>query len=486
MRALDRAHVVEMANDGGRALGSLALHFPQTSDGPAHASIAMVVYARQGGYMVVVPGGEDLSSYVEELDLHGATDKPGFYEGTASLETSRGRLLGDGKVLLVDLPWSMLVHFTYASVLRGPSMAGVDVANWAVEGVTARPVKQSVRELADEWIASGMGEVEAQDYLTGEELIEDPMPVRQGPRKGQQSAQAAETAALKQRIAELEAQVKTPPGLMQAAPKPMSGPGRVAGLFAQSQAADLTESEMTHLQRLAGMAPPRVPGAETRRQQVAPSTIQDDSFLVDLEREAQEPEEQMAMQEMDLQQIQDPFQKLLFAQLQQNNLLMRKIMGPRSQDPVLGALGAGGGDNVTGSSTGVKGCLAREAFVKVVADNHKLADLVRQNALKELGFDAGRADGSLMRRYVERRIPLADQKLLAHIATLLAEAWATGHASNNTELLGVVGRMLIFVEQVAIDSGKLQLGWLLTGVTEPAHHLLVSRQKQPGLQPFSP
>ena len=104
MRALDRAHVVEMANDGGRALASLVLHFPQTSDGPAHAAIAMVVYARQGGFMVAVPGKEDLNTYIEELDLSGAAEKPGFYEGGAGLETTRGRALGDGSVLLVDLP----------------------------------------------------------------------------------------------------------------------------------------------------------------------------------------------------------------------------------------------------------------------------------------------------------------------------------------------------------------------------------------------
>ena len=93
MRALDRAHVVEMANDGGRALGSLVLHFPQTSDGPAHAAIAMVVYARQGGFMVAVPGKEDLNAYIEELDLSGASEKPGFYEDGAGLETTRGRPL---------------------------------------------------------------------------------------------------------------------------------------------------------------------------------------------------------------------------------------------------------------------------------------------------------------------------------------------------------------------------------------------------------
>ena len=310
VRALDRAHVVEMANDGGRALGSLVLHFPQTSDGPGHAAVALVVYARQGGFMIAVPGKQELSSYIEELDQFGASEKPGFFQWTAALETTRGRALGEGSVLLVDLPWEMLAHFTYASVLKSASMTGVDVANWSVEGVAARPVKQSVRELADEWIASGMGELEAQDYLTGEELLDDPMQFNQ-PESQAAATQTSENAVLKMRIAELEAQLKAPPQLIQAVPKPASGPGRLSGLFAQSQAATLTDPEMVRLQRLAGVAPPRVAGAEPRRSVVPATTLQEDSLLVDLEREAQEPEEQITMAQLDPQQFQDPMQKLL-------------------------------------------------------------------------------------------------------------------------------------------------------------------------------
>lgn len=98
--------------------------------------------------------------------------------------------------------------------------------------------------------------------------------------------------------------------------------------------------------------------------------------------------------------------------MQQNQLLMQRMLSGKNSDPVLGALTTGGGDNASGSSSGVKGCLAREAFVKVVADNHKVADVVRVNALRELGMDPSREDGSLMRRYIERRIPLAEHRLL--------------------------------------------------------------------------
>lgn len=60
-----------------------------------------------------------------------------------------------------------------------------------------------------------------------------------------------------------------------------------------------------------------------------------------------------------------------------------------------------------------------------------------------------------------------------------------GSASQNTELLGVTARMLFFLEQCAIDSGKSQFAWLLCGWAEPPMHLMVNHRHRPGLQPFS-
>lgn len=492
VRALSRAQVVQQANDSGRGLVGLVLHFPQTSDGPAHATMAYVVYARQGGFMVVVPGEEDLESYIEELDRHGSEERPAFRTGTAALETSRGRVLGEGHMLLVDFPWSMLEHFSSVAVLKSANMVDVDVAQWSVEGTAARPSKVAVRELADAWIAAGMNEAEAQDYLTGEELGDMPEPTSPTVQNGLGDGDlSAEVVRLRARLAELEAPSVPVPKVMVAAPKMAAarslqqGPGRVAGLFAQAPESGLSTTELDRLQKLAGMAPPRVAGAETRRQQVPPVTMKDDALLAEMEKEAMDPSDQLGLMAQSSASEMDPFQRILLAQMQQNQLLMQKMLSNRSTDPVLGALTTGGGDSASGSSSGVKGCLAREAFVKVVADNQKVAEVVRVNALRELGMDPSREDGSLMRRYIERRIPLAEHRLLAHFATLLGEAWATGYSSGNTELLGVIGRMLIFTEQVAIDSGKLQVGWLLTGVAEPAFHLMTTRQKHPGLAQFS-
>lgn len=90
-----------------------------------------------------------------------------------------------------------------------------------------------------------------------------------------------------------------------------------------------------------------------------------------------------------------------------------------------------------------------------------------------------------MRRYVERRIPLPKHRLLAHVCTLMAEGWATAYQSGNAEMLGFIGKAMIFCEQVALDQGRLQLAWLLTGLPEPNSQMMFSHRHRPGLKPFS-
>lgn len=176
-------------------------------------------------------------------------------------------------------------------------------------------------------------------------------------------------------------------------------------------------------------------------------------------------------------------EKLLAVQLQQNHLLLQKLVGQRSTDPVLGALS--GSDNAGGSSSGVKGCVAREAFVKAMQDLPKVGRLARQQAMEELGIPFSQEDGSLMRVYMERRMCLAEHPLLSYVTMMLVESWTVAFDAKDELMMGALARMLFFVEQASIDNGKLQLAWLLTGIQDPPFHLLTSRKKQPGLQPFA-
>lgn len=182
----------------------------------------------------------------------------------------------------------------------------------------------------------------------------------------------------------------------------------------------------------------------------------------------------------------DPVQSMLLASLQQNQILLQKLVGNRTNDPVLKALGGGGSDSASAaSSSGVRGCLARDVFIRAVQDLPTVAAVVRASAIRELGLSPGKEDSNLLRKYMERRIPLADHKMLSHFATLVAEGWSIAHQSNNVELMGTMGRMMMYIEQTALDSGRTQLSWLLTGLQDPPYHLLVNHRRRPGMEPFS-
>lgn len=129
--------------------------------------------------------------------------------------------------------------------------------------------------------------------------------------------------------------------------------------------------------------------------------------------------------------------------------------------------------------------MARDMYLKTVQDLPRVAEVARLNALQELGITADREDKDLMHLYIERRVPLSENKLLAHFAVLAAEGWSIAHGSNNIEMKGFLARVLFVIEQVALDGGKLELGWLLGGFPEPNTHLHFSVKRTPGLKPFS-
>ena len=182
----------------------------------------------------------------------------------------------------------------------------------------------------------------------------------------------------------------------------------------------------------------------------------------------------------------DPFQRLLMSQMQQNTMLMTKLLGNKNHvDPMSNLLAAGGGNESGSSSSGAKGCIAREMFMKQIQDSEKVATLTRLHALQELGIPSGKEDSSLLRKYFERRVPLADQKLLAHFASLISEGWALAAEADNVQMLGFLARAAFFVEQTALDGGRLELSWLLTRFTEPNAQFHFSIKKTPGLKPFS-
>ncbi|CAK9106766.1 unnamed protein product [Durusdinium trenchii] len=348
---------------------------------------------------------------------------------------------------------------------RGGLAAQFKVTGFSFRGTNGRPSRASSDALAEAWI-NEMDPATAQEYLSLEELPEGEE------SDGQAEAPTGQTEP--DVVSQLQARIIQLEGLLQNAnqpnprvlrsvcePKAQSGAPapKAPGLFQGAQSSQLTPQDWARLQSLAGSPPPRVAGVERRRPD--PPAVQklQENLYADLEKEAVEDEVSLALKPLEGQLNEsslDPMQQMVLAQLRQNQLLLQKLIGNKPQDPVMRVLGSSGSDSGGGSSGGgVKGCLAREAFIHAIQDLPEVSRVVRRAALRELGLSSDREDGNLMRKYMERRIPLADHRLLAQFAGLISEGWAVGYEAGNEQMLGTLGRMMIFVEQCALDSGNL-------------------------------
>ena len=119
--------------------------------------------------------------------------------------------------------------------------------------------------------------------------------------------------------------------------------------------------------------------------------------------------------------------------------------------------------------------------MKQISDLLRVAKVTEAAALAELGLSE--TTPSLMKIYNER-VPWNDHKLLGHVATMAAEGWETAHRTSNDAMKGFCARLLMFSEQVALDSGRLPMAYLLSGYPDPSPAVFAQR-KRSGLKAFS-
>lgn len=464
-----------------------------TTDGQVVA-VCFPLMVRAGGFMIITvdlpPVREALLALSSEGDLPEAV----FWEKSVDLVTSRGRHLGSGEALLVDLDWGCLGTF-YAPVTRGAALASLSILQFTVGAVVAKPSAGAALHLAEEWLSGGdeLDAQTAQEYLSGVELVDagNDEELEPGP-----SGQQADREAVLERIAQLEAEL-TQACASEAAAKaaaaaavsttvPSNPTVRVGRHGAEQQLFEergpsLTQADLTRLQRLAGPPPGNLKRSPKQRATPSGRTALAETAYAEVEKDE------------DLQQVLvpptsttplDPVQQMLLAQMQQNQLLLQKMLGPRGSQEQMTSLLSGGGGSESGSSSGsgARGCMARDMYLKTVQDLPRVAEVARLNALQELGITADREDKDLMHLYIERRVPLSENKLLAHFAVLAAEGWSIAHGSNNIEMKGFLARVLFVIEQVALDGGKLELGWLL-GFPRAKHSSALFCETYPGTNP---
>lgn len=362
------------------------------------------------------------------------------------------------------------------------------------EGTTCRPRRESVASAADAWTHEVMDDDTAADYVTGESeghLVDGLEPQLEAGGAGDD-----EVAALRRRIAELEQAASSPPLRAPA----LRTPDRLASssqqpvltnrgvLFGGSPNVNAIPPPpgdvMNKFRSLAGAAPTRL-GAHERQARAS----RPEASLEALQQEAGLGAIEPLELEEGIQELEgvasDPLQRMLLLQMQQMSMLAKRNQA-RSVDPLTAALAGGGESQSMGSSSsGIKGCAAREAYLKIMQDLPAFASKVNDNACQELGIEMRQAGPGLMKEYVEKRIPLGDNRLLTQSAYLWAWAWEMGYRLNNPELMAVSCRGMLFVDQTAIDFGRTNLSWLLTALPEPQFSIVQRNRVRQSLTPFS-
>ena len=294
---------------------------------------------QSSGFLLVVPLEEEVHEVLNSLEGEGSEEiHAAFHSGSVEVESARGSVLGIAEVELVDLPWSAVSNFFPGIALRQNRFKQSRAVQLQVDGRIGRPSKPSVFELADSWIISAAGPPTVQEYQAAEEGPSGAEQDLDGEPFGPQdefrpflSRRAAEPnqelRALQERITLLEGELRRRP-MTPAVPPVGPAPAykeKTPPLFATQQG-QLGPEDWSRLQQLAGSPPLRAAGVEQRRKALAPVVEEQDGFLAELEKEAEEVE----AADLGLETGGDPsnqMAKIMLAQLQQNFLLLRKLVG---------------------------------------------------------------------------------------------------------------------------------------------------------------
>lgn len=442
------------------------LHFCSPSDDidQQWTAIAFLVRSREHGFMVALPH----TAAVEEL-LYEWCDTEGnpiaLTEATeVRVETMRGRQLGRARILLVDLPW------TAASVFRRPIAFRRETADRilriTVDDQIGRPKTEDVWEASEKWLAEKEQDDVLQEYVSAESGPggdEEVVPVvHASPGVDDQTEIIRQ---LQERIHVLEASAVGPgPAIVPQAPAQELFPMHMAS-------GALKEEDWQRLQQLAGPPPRRLPKPE------GAASVKGVEFDLQAEVGLEAQEEEALAQ---FAQTGDPIHRILALQMQQTQALLRR-MAPKTSDPLRQALG--GSFDSSHSSSGVKGCHAREIYVRQMEDLVMIAKVTQQNVLSDLGYS--HPFPGLMREFIEKRVPLGEMRTLTLMSQFLASGWEVGYNLGDMNIMGLMAKGLMMTEQFCLDGGRATMGWLLTAVAEPNFAAIERNKQRRGLRPYS-
>ena len=168
---------------------------------------------------------------------------------------------------------------------------------------------------------------------------------------------------------------------------------------------------------------------------------------------------------------------LLAALVQQNNNLLGALTKNRG-DTFGDYL-----DTEDRPSAGVRGYQARQQFQAALKrDPNAVYASVRRRLAEAIETDEATLPGAAMRTFFTNKVPLGSMRGLTYFAFATAQLWEAAERDDLASLKAQVALLAVYLEQVAVDGGRHQLGWLLTGMPNPPFQLVQShaqRQEDP-------
>ena len=192
--------------------------------------LAHLVRCRVSGFMVLLPALEEVFALLEQLVDGDGDSLVVQKEVDVPLEDARGRRLGSGRMVLVDMPAECAAHFVRTPALRGNAAAGL--LRMMAQNSIARPSMRGAHQAAEFWISELAADAVLLEHFTAEEgEAASPVQSNVSPEVVQQ---------LQARIAQLETQQAAPSGglapVVDLEPRPLAAgrsvlftPGTVAG-----------------------------------------------------------------------------------------------------------------------------------------------------------------------------------------------------------------------------------------------------------------
>ena len=136
---------------------------------------------------------------------------------------------------------------------------------------------------------------------------------------------------------------------------------------------------------------------------------------------------------------------------------------------------------------GARGYAARDAYVRELRERpeHFVNDFRRLLA-QEMQVEPDSLPPAALRGFFERRVAFGNHRLLTHMASLLARFWELGERGQGPQLQAAIAAGAAFVEQAAIDNGRLEVAWLATGLPPPPASTSAPRPAQPSASLLPP